>query len=60
MTDTTVQPIQPEVIKISATADQVVCDGGHGSLGHPRVYYTFNGVQSVTCEYCGRQFVKEE
>ena len=49
---------QPEVIEMPAGTDEVVCDGGHGALGHPRVWYSFDGKDSVTCEYCGRIFNK--
>ncbi len=34
------------------------CDGGVGTLGHPLVYLTFDGKQSVDCYYCGRRFAK--
>ena len=49
----------PETIKVSADTDQVYCDGGVGPLGHPRVWYSFDGKDSVECGYCGRLFVKE-
>lgn len=49
----------PEVISVSAHADEVCCDGGNGALGHPQVYYTFDGKASVTCGYCGRIFTKK-
>ena len=47
-----------EIIEVPASADEVVCDGGHGALGHPRVWYSFAGADNVTCGYCGRVFVK--
>lgn len=49
----------PEVISVSDKADQVSCDGGGGPLGHPLVYYTFDGGDQVECGYCDRLFVKE-
>ena len=49
----------PEIIKVSADADQVACDGGHPSLGHPLTYYTFDGQNEVECGYCDRRFVKK-
>lgn len=49
----------PEVIEISADADQVSCDGGGGALGHPRVWYTFDGRDRVECGYCDRLFLKK-
>lgn len=46
----------PEVIAVPADTDQVACDGGGGPLGHPIVYYTFDGADRVTCKYCDREF----
>lgn len=48
----------PETIKVDADADQVSCDGGGGPLGHPVVWYSFDGRDSVDCGYCDRHFVK--
>jgi len=48
-----------ETIKVSADADQVMCDGGGGPLGHPQVWYSFDRRMEVVCHYCGRLFVKE-
>jgi uncharacterized Zn-finger protein len=48
----------PEEIKVPADADQVMCDGGGGALGHPKVWYTFEGASQVECGYCDRVFVK--
>jgi uncharacterized Zn-finger protein len=52
-------PQAPEIIQISQETDQVYCDGGHGALGHPRVWYSFAGQDSVTCMYCDRLFLKK-
>lgn len=49
----------PEIIKVASDADQVACDGGHPSLGHPLTYYTFDGQDTVECGYCDRRFVKK-
>ncbi len=49
----------PEIITVDADADQVMCDGGGGVLGHPNVWYTFDKQDKVECGYCDRQFVKE-
>lgn len=49
----------PETIFIAPDADGVSCDGGGGALGHPKVWYAFNGQNSVRCHYCDRLFVKE-
>lgn len=48
----------PETIPVTADTDQVKCDGGGGPLGHPVVWYAFDGRQAVECLYCDRRFVK--
>lgn len=48
-----------EIINVPADADQVVCDGGGGALGHPQVWYTFDKRSDAYCHYCGRHFVKD-
>lgn len=52
-------PPAPEKIIVAADVDQVACDGGGGPLGHPLVYYSFDGKDSVECLYCDRVFVKK-
>lgn len=47
-----------EVIVVDDHADEVVCDGGDSALGHPRVWYSFDGQDHVECGYCDRLFVK--
>lgn len=49
----------PEVIVVDDHADEVVCDGGGGALGHPKVWYTFGKNDVAECGYCDRIFVKE-
>ena len=49
----------PEVIVVDDKADEVACDGGGGALGHPVVWYSFDGQDEVDCGYCDRLFVKE-
>lgn len=51
--------IRPETILIDDDADEVSCDGGGGALGHPKVWYSFDGQDSVECGYCDRLFVKK-
>lgn len=54
------QPVNTgEMIVIDNAADEVTCDGGGGTLGHPKVFYSLDGQGSVKCRYCGRVFVKE-
>lgn len=38
----------------------VACDGGHGALGHPVVYYPLGTDPGSTavCWYCSRVFVR--
>lgn len=49
---------EPETIAIANDADEVSCDGGGGPLGHPIVWYSFDGQDAVECGYCDRRFVK--
>lgn len=49
---------RPETIRVDEDADQVSCDGGGGALGHPKVWYSFDGTDSVECGYCDRLFTK--
>jgi uncharacterized Zn-finger protein len=48
----------PETINVAADANEVACDGGGGALGHPIVWYSFDGTPAVECGYCDRRFVK--
>lgn len=48
----------PETITVQDDADMVCCDGGNGALGHPAVYYSFDGADVVECGYCDRRFVR--
>lgn len=57
---TSEHPKQKEPVIISSEADQIACNGGGGALGHPQVFYSFDGKSSVTCGYCGQVFVKEK
>ena len=47
-----------EVINVAHNVNQVVCNGGIGPLGHPQVWYSFDGKNEVSCHYCGRKFIK--
>ena len=48
----------PEIIVVDDDADEVSCDGGGGALGHPKVWYSFDGQDAVECGYCDRLFMK--
>jgi len=42
--------------QIATDQTTVVCDGGGGALGHPRVFLHMEDGR-VECPYCGRQYV---
>lgn len=35
----------------------VVCNGGGGALGHPRVFLNLGTDGAIDCPYCDRRFV---
>lgn len=59
VTSYTVPSIPFEIIPVNS--HEVVCNGGGGALGHPKVYLHLvkqeNAPDSVTCPYCSRQYV---
>lgn len=57
-TSPAVKAPEPEIITVDTHATGVKCDGGNPALGHPAVYYSFDGKSSVRCLYCDRVFVK--
>lgn len=47
-----------KVIEATKVGDRnVVCDGGAGPLGHPRVFLAIDDTNQVSCPYCGHVFV---
>jgi uncharacterized Zn-finger protein len=45
-----------EVIEVDSL--EVVCDGGGGATGHPRVFLHIDQDKGeITCPYCSRQYV---
>jgi uncharacterized Zn-finger protein len=45
-----------EIIPVASL--EVVCDGGGGPLGHPRVFLHIDQEQGqITCPYCSRTYV---
>ena len=48
----------PSERTFSTNQSRVACDGGGGSLGHPRIWLTFGPDGIVTCPYCSREFVR--
>ena len=54
-TTVTTPSYQPtEIIRTDSRV--VACDGGVGTLGHPRVWLRIQGQQTL-CPYCSRLFV---
>ena len=51
---------EPEKIIVDPDVDEVVCDGGHIMLGHPKVWYSFDKQSVVECGYCDRMFIKKD
>jgi uncharacterized Zn-finger protein len=47
-----------EIICVPDDTDEVSCDGGGGSLGHPKVWYSFADAHVAECGYCDRIFAK--
>ena len=43
----------------AVTSSNVVCDGGGGALGHPKVYLDMGKEKSITCPYCSKSFILE-
>lgn len=43
--------------RIVVTTRRVACDGGGGSAGHPRVFLSISASGSLSCPYCGQNFV---
>ena len=48
----------PEKINVDSHTDGVSCDGGNEALGHPKVWYAFDGKSKIECKYCNRIFIK--
>lgn len=49
----------PEIVLVSPDTHQISCNGG-GVLGHPKVYYSFDGQDKVICWYCDRVYSKKK
>ena len=35
---------------------KVICDGGGGTLGHPKVYLDMGDENEIICPYCSKLF----
>ena len=49
-----------ETIKVEPNVETICCDGDQDGLGHPAVYYSFDGNNKIVCSYCGKTFIKKE
>eukprot|EP01117_Protostelium_nocturnum_P000719 TRINITY_DN1086_c0_g1_i3.p1 TRINITY_DN1086_c0_g1~~TRINITY_DN1086_c0_g1_i3.p1 ORF type:complete len:178 (+),score=46.49 TRINITY_DN1086_c0_g1_i3:87-620(+) len=49
-----------EVPVIEVAGRKAICDGGHGALGHPRVFINLDNGKPNVCGYCGIRFQKKE
>ncbi len=47
---------RPAPETISVESRRFACDGGSGSLGHPRVFLTLGADGLVDCPYCDRRY----
>jgi len=41
------------------SSSNVVCDGGGGALGHPKIYLDMGKEKKIVCPYCSKLFVLE-
>ena len=48
------------IVKIDPDTKTISCGGDEDSLGHPKVYYTFDEQNVIVCEYCGTKFIKDQ
>ena len=51
------KPVGPAPEIVEADSTRVMCDGGGGVLGHPRVYLEMGEATFVECPYCDKRFV---
>jgi len=42
------------------SSSNVVCDGGGGVLGHPKIYLDMGKEKKIVCPYCSKLFVLEK
>ncbi|KTW29163.1 hypothetical protein T552_01120 [Pneumocystis carinii B80] len=55
--DSAIKLIENTPIRFSKQS-VVSCNGGDGSLGHPKIYINLNKNEPVSCGYCGIRFQK--
>lgn len=57
MADPVTNPVADPVETVTTESTAVDCDGGGGTLGHPRVYLNIKpDVGHIDCPYCGKRF----
>ncbi len=44
---------------IVVETEVAACDGGGGSMGHPRVFLSLADKPAIDCPYCGRRFMHQ-
>jgi uncharacterized Zn-finger protein len=49
--------VTEEIEQIYVDSKTVACDGGGGTLGHPRVFLAIEETGQVECPYCSRRFI---
>ena len=42
------------------SSSKVICDGGGGTLGHPKIYLDMGQETEITCPYCSKLFVLDK
>lgn len=45
---------------LHVTSKKISCDGGAGSMGHPKVYLNMGDKDYVSCPYCSKIFTISE
>ncbi|XP_003384396.1 PREDICTED: NADH dehydrogenase [ubiquinone] iron-sulfur protein 6, mitochondrial-like [Amphimedon queenslandica] len=46
-----------EPVTLISGRTHTYCDGGHGALGHPKVYINLDKPEINDCGYCGKRFL---
>ena len=46
-----------ETIKVEPNVETICCDGDQDSLGHPAVYYSFDGNNKIVCSIISQVYI---
>ena len=49
----------PDNQSTEVETDEVACDGGGGSAGHPKVFLNLGADGRIDCPYCGHRFSRK-